>query len=454
MEAPAEPAAEWRIHAERVELHLPVPAYCEFEAWATDEAWTLRVRSEQTPCGLVGFTDPVLGTASVEPLTTGGFTLRLPWRHWCPVEVGPDDRGGLRVLVRKVYEVTTVRELAPGVAYEQRRKADADGPLVAHVLRLDPRVPGLEVQPVIARDGFAARETVSSMARRRGAVAAINGSYFSPRTGEPLGLLMVNGELVSAPLFHRSAVALGGLRPKIGATALGFRLALPTGETYDLDGLNQPRGLNRLVLYTSRYGPRTATAAGGREWVLDRQGVVLASGEADSPIPADGRVLSAHGQAADWLAKRLKPGTRVKLTMPLAEQWPEARHVVGGGPLLLERGNVRITAEREQFRPDVALGRAPRTALGITADGSLLLVAVDGRQPRHSLGLTLEGLAQLLRSLGAAEALNLDGGGSTVMTVGDTPVSRPSDGTERPVNNALLVVVRGEGMAGTPAWRP
>jgi hypothetical protein len=292
------------------------------------------------------------------------------------------------------------------------------------------------------------------MARRRSAVAAINGSYFSPRTGEPLGLLMVNGELVSAPLYHRSAVALGGLRPQIGATALGFRLALPTGETYDLDGLNQPRGLNRLVLYTSRYGARTATAAGGREWVLDRQGVVLASGEADSPIPADGRVLSAHGQAADWLAKRLKPGTRVKLTMPLAEQWPEARHVVGGGPLLLERGNVRITAEREQFRPDVALGRAPRTALGITADGSLLLVAVDGRQPRHSLGLTLEGLAQLLRSLGAAEALNLDGGGSTVMTVGDTPVSRPSDGAERPVNNALLVVVRGEGVAGTPAWRP
>jgi hypothetical protein len=446
-------AAQWRVTPEKVVLHLPVPAYSEFEAWATDEAWTLRLSSAEAPPGLEGFTDPVLGPAAVERLPAGGFTLRLAWRHWCPVDVEPDDAGGLRVVARKVYDVRTVRAVAPGVVYELVRRADAEGPLVAHVIRLDPGTPGLELQPVLARDGFAARETVSSMARRRGAIAAINGSYFSPRTGEPLGLLMVDGELVSAPVFHRSALALGGRKARIGATALGVRLALPTGETYDMDGLNQPRGLNRLVLYTSRFGSRTGTTPGGREWVVDPRGTVVAEGDADTPIPPGGKVLSAHGQAADWLSRRLTPGARVGLTLPLADMWPDARHVVGGGPALLDGGAVRITADREQFRPDVALGRAPRTAVGIEPDGRLLLVAVDGRQPRHSVGVTLEGLAQLLRSLGASDALNLDGGGSTAMTIGDALVNRPSDGTERPVNNALLVLPRGD-MAGVPARNP
>ncbi|MEB3330774.1 MAG: phosphodiester glycosidase family protein [Candidatus Sericytochromatia bacterium] len=446
--------AEWRATAETVELRLPVPAHSEFDVWASEASLVIAVRCEEVPAGLSALSDAVLGPVSVARTDGGGFTLRLAWRHWCPVDVEPDGEGGLRVTVRKVYdECSEPSSVAPGVSYVRVRRADARGPVVAHVLRLEPDRVDLELRPVLARDGFAARETVTSMARRRGAVAAINGSFFSPRTGEPLGVLMVDGELISAPLFHRSALALGGAKARIGATALGARLTLQSGETYDLDGINQPRGLNRLVLYTPRFGPRTGTPSGGREWTVDRHGVVLGSGEADSDIPPNGRVLSAHGQAAEWLARRLSPGSRVKLSLPLAEVWPGARHVLGGGPALLDRGAIKVTAERERFRPDVANGRAPRTAVGIDPDGRLLLVAVDGRQPRYSQGVTLEELARLMRSLGASEAINLDGGGSTAMTIGDVLISRPSDGTERPVNNALLVVRRADA-ADEAARRP
>jgi exopolysaccharide biosynthesis protein len=115
------------------------------------------------------------------------------------------------------------------------------------------------------------------------------------------------------------------------------------------------------------------------------------------------------------------------------------RHALGAGPTLIRNGNVLVTAMEEQFKPDITQGIAPRTAVGLMPDGKMLLVTVDGRQPSVSRGLSLTGLAYLLQQMGAVEAINLDGGGSTAMAIGPTVVNRPSDGVERRVNNALLV---------------
>ena len=71
----------------------------------------------------------------------------------------------------------------------------------------------------------------------------------------------------------------------------------------------------------------------------------------------------------------------------------------------------------ERFQNDILNSRAPRTALGIRADGSLLLVTVNGRNPGISVGMTLEELAELMIELGAVDAMNLDGGGSTTMVI-------------------------------------
>jgi exopolysaccharide biosynthesis protein len=94
-----------------------------------------------------------------------------------------------------------------------------------------------------------------------------------------------------------------------------------------------------------------------------------------------------------------------------------------------------------QENPGFAASRHPRTAVGVAPDQSTLwLVVVDGRQPEHSLGMTLPELAGLFGALGAPEALNLDGGGSSVMVLRGRVVSRPSDaGGERAVVNALVL---------------
>jgi exopolysaccharide biosynthesis protein len=114
-------------------------------------------------------------------------------------------------------------------------------------------------------------------------------------------------------------------------------------------------------------------------------------------------------------------------------------YAVGGGPRLVSDGEVNVTSSQEQFKADVALGRAPRTAVGVTGDGKLLLIAVTGRQAYHSIGVTLEELAHIALELGAKDAMNLDGGGSSTMVVRDYVMNTPSDGRERKVADAILV---------------
>ncbi|GAB5519786.1 MAG: hypothetical protein RhofKO_20370 [Rhodothermales bacterium] len=115
---------------------------------------------------------------------------------------------------------------------------------------------------------------------------------------------------------------------------------------------------------------------------------------------------------------------------------------VGGGPVLLSDGQIRITWEEEVFFGS-GIGsvsdRQPRSAIGYTARGDVILMVVDGRQNR-SQGVSLTDLAGLMRSVGAVEALNLDGGGSSTLTVGTTLLNRPEGGTaQRAIQSAFVV---------------
>ena len=113
--------------------------------------------------------------------------------------------------------------------------------------------------------------------------------------------------------------------------------------------------------------------------------------------------------------------------------------VIGGYPELLDGGR-RVGDLLVSENPAFAASRHPRTAVGVGPRGDVLwMVVVDGRQGEYSLGMTLPELAAVFEALGATEALNLDGGGSSVMVVRGRPLNRPSEGGEREVVNALLV---------------
>ena len=165
----------------------------------------------------------------------------------------------------------------------------------------------------------------------------------------------------------------------------------------------------------------------------------MAVKSSNTPLSADTVVLSAHGKAMRALAA-LKPGDSVTVSHTLGEEsWDKTVQAIGAGPRLVSDSSVFLTTKLEEFGSDVAGGQAPRTAVGITKEGHILLVVVDGRQT-GSVGMTLLELALFMQELGAVDAMNLDGGGSSEMVINDKVVNMPSDGRERKVGNALAVI--------------
>ena len=172
------------------------------------------------------------------------------------------------------------------------------------------------------------------------------------------------------------------------------------------------------------------------------------------PVPRDGLLLTGTGDAAGFLRDAALPRSRAEIELTLTTagrrlDLAQQTLVVGGGPRLLRGGRVAVTAKAEGFAPPQApaffgtfvAARQPRTLAGVRPDGKLLLVTVDGRRPGWSTGMTLPEAARLMRSLGARDALNLDGGGSTTMTVRGEVVNRPSDRAgERPVSDGVYAL--------------
>ena len=216
---------------------------------------------------------------------------------------------------------------------------------------------------------------------------------------------------------------------------------------------------DEIVAFDSAYGPSAEVGAGVSVTVDRRDLVVDVRDTRGGVIPAGGRVLEGIGAGADWLRTHATPGAVVRTTTDLrADGRPLALHrttsVVNGGPFLVRDGATFVDAYREGFvHPGdpgfyfaFAVSRNPRTMAGLTADGDLLLVTVDGRAPGYSIGMSFVEQARVMRALGARDAVNLDGGGSTTMVAAGALLGRPSDATgERPVGDVLVVDPRRQG---------
>jgi exopolysaccharide biosynthesis protein len=117
-------------------------------------------------------------------------------------------------------------------------------------------------------------------------------------------------------------------------------------------------------------------------------------------------------------------------------KWENVRHIISGGPYLVKNGEVFVDMTAQKL--NAIGGRNPRTAIGYTRDNDLILIAVDGREG-SSVGMTLSELGYLMKSLGCVNAINLDGGGSTVMYVNGQIVNRPAQPGGIALSNALVI---------------
>jgi phosphodiester glycosidase len=354
--------------------------------------------------------------------------------------------------------------LLPGVVYSRQVEFTAHGPVVIHVISA-PKPTGLySLKPVLSNNAILGRERVTSMQKRVSAeatVAGVNGDLFSWTDGHPTGGLIRGGVLDSAPVDFRSTVGIdtdGVLhveRVRMAGTWQG------SGQRRIL-GINEPPRANRTTLYTRAWGARTPAENGGAQAIIQPfpatkpntplTGVVTqyVSG-GNQPIPDGGAVLVARGAQAGFLSAEAPIGANVTVLLTLTPPWSNVLEALGGGPIIVREGKP-VFRSLEGFTTDQLAYRHPRTGVGQTGDGRILLVAVDGRQPGYSTGLTNFELALTMMRLGCVTASALDAGGSTTMAFDGKLLNRPSDpGGERAVAETLTLLYYGVYAPAPPA---
>lgn len=327
---------------------------------------------------------------------------------------------------------TEVSELAPGL-YAYAYHDTSDGELRAYFIDADPAC----YRPQIALGGgeIPGVETLSGISDRTQAVAAVNASFFD-WTGWLEGVTKIDGQVVGTMYIPRSAFGLtADGKPVFGTVTYNGTVTLG-GVTLPVAGVDVPRSSEGLILYNRFYGGKTPR--GGRDYVVER-GRVTALGWGGTPIPHDGVVVSVKGDAKVAM-NDVSVGDVASIVQDLGSPWNTCPLVLSVGPRLVQNGAVNVTTAAEQLS-DIDTSRAPRSAIAVTRNGHYLLAVVDGRQAT-SHGATLREWAALLVKFGAYQALNLDGGGSSEIIAGGRVLNSPSDGNERSIGAALILLPR------------
>ncbi|MFN8232099.1 MAG: phosphodiester glycosidase family protein [Actinomycetota bacterium] len=338
---------------------------------------------------------------------------------------------------------TRVRTIAPGVTL--RTIVDVRIPRRTFVITVDPSQ-GARVEGVLAGGALGIERRLTTIAAGAGALAAINGDFAFPGNGVAVHPLVEDGELV------RSAREMGGAfvlhtdgTVSIGSPSTSATVTEDdTGELWSVARWNSgDPAQGELAAFTDRGGSAERTppfSCAARLQGAGKPGpttsyVVETAGCFTGSLGAQGGLILAARPGTDEAAFLTSLTVGETLTVSWSVGFDDVRDLVGGGPVLLRDGETTIGGCSQPI-----CGPNPRTAVGVTADGVVLLVVVDGRRAGYSSGMTLLALANLMRSLGAVDATNLDGGGSSTVVVQGDLMNRPSDGAERPVPSAIVVL--------------
>ncbi|MCW2613761.1 MAG: copper amine oxidase-like protein, partial [Frankiales bacterium] len=363
--------------------------------------------------------------------------------------------------------VRRTQGLAPGVSHSVY--SDPSGPFVAHVATVD-LAASSSPETVLSGDRLAGVERTSTMTRRAGAVLGVNGDFFLG-SGRPVHLMANDGRLLQSPTTLGRAFSLdaGGTVFRMGYPDVRTTLttAGATGTvTTDVPRTNAGSASDGSLSAFSAFGGSLEVPQAEQCYasLVPSAGRAVRGGAVDQPVTVTGTrcggaspVVSGTSTfvSADPftgggdLVRSLARGSSATLSTQLG--FAGAVDALGGNPLLVVNGSV---VGSEVDGRGAFFDRAPRTAVGYTREGQLLIVVVDGRQSGYSVGMTMRELADLMLGLGAVQAINLDGGGSSVMVVNGLLASRPSE-AERGVSNALVVLPGGDAgqgdLVGAPA---
>lgn len=347
-----------------------------------------------------------------------------------------------------IHETKESTNISSGVVHEKIMRFTTAGWWNINVLRINLTDPYTDIQGLISQKGITGRDKVSSMVAKSDAIAGINGDYFnySPLPSS-MGTLINNGEVISSPIER--AYALPTLfidvlnQSKIEYFDRNITVTNGRTETQVfVNTINKAtKDFDTMTLLNKHWGAKSI----GTRFHKDLIEVVVENdvvtdvriGKEAVPIPQNGYVLAVRGDK-NYGIHKFQVGDPMKLHVATNPGLENIKFAIGGGSIILKDGQLSLTNINSK-------GNEPRTGMGISKDGTeLILVTIDGRDSSFK-GVSQEMFGALLRELGAYNALNLDGGGSTTMAVKSVDdkkvsvVNKPSDGGERAVVNAVGV---------------
>lgn len=379
-----------------------------------------------------------------------------------------DDDARFAQLARTVADSVTTELIAPGVQLHRLVKNSAPWRVVLLDVDLAKCV---DVRAVKGASTALGRTTTSQLLLRVApalrAVAAVNADFFlfTP-PGVPVGAHIGAGRVLSGPIDRPVFAMLPHRKPWIGRLTISARLSTTRGELA-IATWNRPRAKMTGIIDASWGIPLDSTvrsavmlvpirrSRGEQRYVVatfDRVRNSVATGDTlllvgENALPASSREGGNSGVNSQMPANpvSLYVGDTVTVSRSMSPVAPV--EAVGGMPELLRDSAVVGAVDSVNDAAFRALN--PRTAIGYANRGRRLMIAViDGRQPKYSVGMSLRDMANLFRALGATDAINLDGGGSSAMAINDSRApnghrlaNHPSDTVgERPVANALAVL--------------
>lgn len=350
----------------------------------------------------------------------------------------------------------TVKKIARGLRLE--KIVDKRTPRRIFVLKANLEQ-AIAFDVALAGPSFPMRETTTRIANRAGAIAAVNGDFGS-RSGTVTHPFAEDGELVRTSdqlgtMFAVSAneqhVEVGHAPPSITVTDESTGRAFTVNRWNDgspapgeiagstaVGGTKYPAPSDACFVHLAPDGPPTAAQGDG----IDQRFTVDKAACQSAPMsPGGGGVVLSAPPGTDEAIQLLSVPVGSSMLLHWTFGWPDVFDAIGGVPMLVSDRQIVVDPSCSS-----SFCRAnPRTGLGVTGNGRILLVVVDGRRFRWSVGATMYRFAAVMKDLGAVDAVNLDGGGSSTMVVRGKVVNKPSDGFQRKVSNAAVILPGPEG---------
>ncbi|TRU69740.1 MAG: phosphodiester glycosidase family protein [Microcystis viridis Mv_BB_P_19951000_S69] len=304
-------------------------------------------------------------------------------------------------------------------------------------LEIDPKNPQITIKPITANStSMRGTNPLITINSESNAVAMINGGFFNRNNQLPLGAIRVDGKWLSGPILNRGAIAWDNRgKIRIDRLSLEETLITATGQRFPLTHLNSAfltAGCSRYTRdWGSNYHPLTERETGlvvQGDRVTEKLNNLLPQDSID--IPENGYLVICRKTEIN-----LNIGERVNLdSVTLPRDFADYPQILGAGPLLLQNGRIVLDGNAEKFSPAFQNQQASRSAIAVSREGKILLVAIHNRVGGR--GATLGELARILLLMTATDGLNLDGGSSTGIALGGYLLDR-SAVTAAKVHNGI-----------------